>query len=82
MSQTVSTNFVLVTMLGLGLAYQPAIGESISVKSFQFTCEKLSTYEYLNEDQVIPMGLAISQKSLAEDWDIDDDARWASFMQD
>jgi len=81
MSQTVSINHVLVTMLGLGLAYQPVLGESLSVNSFQFTCEKSTVYKYLQEDEIIPMGLAFSQDSLAEDWDTNDDARWESLMK-
>ena len=37
---------------------------------------------FLNDSQLTPMAMAISEKVLHEDWDGENDAHWESFLKD
>lgn len=48
--------------------YEPQVNEV-----FTFLC---------NDDKLTQMAMAVAEKSLHEDWDGEDDARWESFLKD
>ena len=49
------------------------------VDSFQYTKQESEAYQCLGESELTMMCMTVSEKSLAEDWEKEDDVHWASF---
>lgn len=52
------------------------------LNSFQYTCEHKEEYSFVEDDDLTSMCMSISEKSLSEDWDNEDDERWQRFLKD
>jgi hypothetical protein len=46
------------------------------------TIQEQTEYEFIPENRLTKMSMAIAESSLKEDWDNEDDAHWESFLKD
>ena len=85
MSVTTGNNKYLIymTILGLTVASEPLkLNNIVFLDSFQYTCETKTEFAFLDEDSLTKMGMSISEKSLAKDWENERDEHWLSFIKD
>lgn len=64
-------------LTGLALASH---GANIDfIETFQYTKHEPEAYECLKDNELTKMCMAVSERSLAEGWENEDDSHWASF---
>lgn len=82
---TISTANKSIALIALGFAVtcdQVKIKSPVFLNSFEYTqIPHEIEFSFLEDQHLIKMGLALSEQSLAADWENENDDHWLSFVK-